>query len=161
MEQNKEIQGIQQYYTRTQQGQHGNTYYIEPKESCPLDVLNDKSRFVVITFDKLDNYVVISNKRYYLNRFNAIKGTDKVRSRIAVVDLKELKKSKPYDFDMKYCRRFTARFSSFDELRELARQQWLENGSPYIKQSALYNDDTGTCSYYYTPSFSLGSRKVG
>lgn len=153
-------QGIQQYYQRTQQGQYGNTYYIEPRPQCPLDVLNDRTRFVIVNFDKLDNYLVIAGKRYYLNHVNSIKGTDKVRSRIAVVDLHELKKSKDYDFDNKFARRYTARFRDFDELRELAKQQWLENGAPYVKQSAMYNPDTKKCSYYYTPSFSLGARKV-
>ena len=101
----EEAQGIQRYYQRTRQGQYGNTYYIEPREDCPLDVLNDCERFVIVNFDKLDNYLVINSKRYYLNRFNSVKGTDKVASRVAVVDLKELKKSKAYDFDSKYARR--------------------------------------------------------
>lgn len=156
----KHKQGIARYYQRTQQGKYGNCYYIEPREDCPLDVLNDKTRFVIVNFDKLDNYVVVSGKRYYLNHVNSIKGTDKVASRVAVVDLHELVKSKPYDFDSKFARRYTSRFRDFDELKSLARQQWLENGTPYIKQSAMYNENTGKCSYYYTPSFSLGARKV-
>lgn len=154
-------QGIARYYQRTQQGQYGNCYYIEPKETCPMNILNDTERFVVVTFDKLDNYIVVSGKRYYLDRRNSIKGTDHVRSRVAVIDLHELKNSKAYDFDNKFCRRYTARFKDFDELKELAKQQWLENGSPYVKQTAMYNADTQKCSYYYSPSFSLGARKVG
>lgn len=154
-------QGIQRYYQRTQQGKYANTYYLEPKETCPMDVLNNPQRFVIVTFDKLDGYIVVNNKRYYLTRYNSIKGTDHVRSRIAVVDLHELKNSKAYDFDNKFCRRYTTRFKDFDELRELAKQQWLENGAPYIKQTAMYNENTKKCSYYYTPSFKLGARKVG
>lgn len=154
-------QGIQQYYQRTQQGQYGNTYYIEPKETCPMDVLNDPQRFVVVTFDKLDGYIVVNQKRYYLTRFNSIKGTDHVASRVAIIDIKELEHSKAYKFDQKYARRYTSRFKDFDELRELAKQQWLENGSPYVKQTAMYNENTKKCSYYYSPSFRLGARKVG
>lgn len=159
--QHEDRQGIARYYQRTQQGQYGNCYYIEPRETCPMDVLNDQSRFVVVTFDKLDGYIVVAGKRYYLTRRNSIKGTDKVSSRVAVVDLKELAKTKPYDFDAKFARRYTTRFKDFNELKELAKQQWLENGSPYVKQTAMYNENTKKCSYYYSPSFSLGARKVG
>ena len=157
----EDAQGIQRYYQRTVQGRYANTYYIEPKETCPMDVLNDPQRFVVVTFDKLDNYIVVGGKRYYLTRFNAIKGTDHVASRIAVVDLHELKHSKAYDFDPKFARRYTSRFKDFAELKALAEQQWLENGSPYVKQTAMYNENTKKCSYYYSPSFRLGARKVG
>ena len=154
-------QGIQRYYQRTVQGRYANNYYLEPRETCPLDVLNDRERFVVLAFDKLDGYIVVNQKRYYLTRFNSIKGTDHVASRIAIVDIKELEHSKAYDFDPKYARRYTSRFKDFDELKELARQQWLENGTPYVKQVAMYNETTKKCSYYYSPSFRLGARKVG
>lgn len=152
------LHGIQRYYTRTQQGEYANNYFVEPRETCPLDVLNDSSRFVIVTFDKMDNYLVIGGKRYYLNRFNSIKCTDHVRSRLAVIDLHELKAGKAYDFDEKFAHRYTARFKDFDELETLARQQYAENGCPYFKQIAQYIPTTKRCNYFYEPSFDLGSR---
>lgn len=148
----EELKGIQKYYTRTLQNEHGNTYYIEPREDCPLDVLNDKSRFVILTFDRDDGYVVIDNKRYYLNKFNSMRATDKVNRRVALVDLKELKKSKPYDYKDKFKRHYTSQFKDFDELEKLAQNQWLTNGAPYFKQVALYNEKEQRCRYYYEPS---------
>lgn len=148
----KSLKGIQRYYTRTYQGAQGNNYYIEPKDTCPIDVLNDKERFVILTFDKNDDYIVIDNQRYYLNKYNAIKATDKIQQRVAVVDLKELKKSKPYKYDKKFDHEHTAKFASFDELEKLAKQQWLTNGSPYVKQVAMYNQKEQRCRYYYEPS---------
>ena len=85
--QTEKLQGIQRYYQRTRQGEYGNNYYIEPRETCPLYVLNSDDRFVVVTFDRDDNYVVVDNKRYYLNKYNSIKATDKIQQRVAVVDL--------------------------------------------------------------------------
>ena len=148
----KNLKGIQHYYTRTRQGSHGNNYYLEPKQTCPVDVLNDKERFVILTFDKDDDYIVINNQRYYLNKYNSIKATDKIQQRVAIVDLKELKKSKPYKYDKKFDHEHTAKFDNFDELEKLAKQQWLVNGAPYVKQVALYNEKDKACRYYYEPS---------
>lgn len=94
------LQGIQRYYTRTQQGEHGNNYYIEPRETCPLYILNSDDRFVIVTFNKADNYIVVNNKRYYLNKYNSVKCTDKIPQRVAVIDLDELQKSKTYDYKL-------------------------------------------------------------
>ncbi|WP_433596635.1 hypothetical protein [Limosilactobacillus reuteri] len=148
----KNLKGIQRYYTRTLQSEHGNNYYIEPKDTCPMDVLNDKERFVILTFDKKDDYIVIDDKRYYLNKYNSIKATNKIQQRVAIVDLKELKKSKTYPFDNDYRRQYTSQFKNFDELKNLAKQQWLVNGAPYIKQVAMYNEKEQRCRYYYEPS---------
>ena len=147
------LQGIQRYYTRTKQGEHGNTYYIEPRETCPLYVLNSDDRFVVLAFDRDDNYIVVDNKRYYLNKYNSIKATDKIQQRVAVVDLDELQKSKAYPYSSKFSHRYTSVFKSFDELKKLAMSQYKRNGIPYIKQIAQYNKNTSTCSYIYEPSF--------
>ena len=148
----KNLKGIQHYYIRTRQGAHGNNYYLEPKQTCPVDVLNDKERFVILTFDKDDDYIVINNKRYYLNKYNSIKATDKIQQRVAIVDLKELKKSKSYKYDKKFDHEHTAKFANFDELEKLAKQQWLVNGAPYVKQVAMYNQKEQRCRYYYEPS---------
>lgn len=147
------LQGIQCYYQRTVQGEHANNYYIEPRETCPLYVLNSDDRFVVLTFDRNDNYVVVDNKRYYLNKYNSIKCTDKIKQRVAVVDLDELQKSKTYDYDSDFKHKYTAEFRSFEELKKLAMKQYEMNGVPYVKQIAQYNDKTGIISYIYEPSF--------
>ncbi len=151
--QTNKLQGIQRYYQRTKQGEFGNTYYIEPKETCPLYILNSDDRFVVVTFDKSDNYIVVNNKRYYLNKYNSVKCTDKISQRVAMVDLDELQKSKTYDYNRKFKHKYTAEFRSFDELKRLAMQQYEINGVPYIKQIAKYNEETGQISYIYEPSF--------
>lgn len=151
--QTKTLQGIQRYYQRTKQGEFGNTYYIEPRETCPLYVLNSDDRFVIVTFDRDDNYIVVNNKRYYLNKYNSVKCTDKIQQRVAIVDLDELQKSKTYPFSSKFSHRFTSSFESFDELKRLAMQQYERNGIPFIKQIAVYNEETATCSYVYEPSF--------
>lgn len=156
----EKLQGIQRYYTRTLQGEHGNNYYIEPKETCPLYILNSDDRFVVVTFDKDDNYIVVDNKRYYLNKYNSIKATDKIQQRVAVVDLDELQKSKGYPFSDRFSHRFTSVFKSFDELKKLAMFQYERNGIPYIKQIAVYNEKTATCSYIYEPSFAQATDPV-
>lgn len=154
------LQGIQRYYTRTVQGEFGNTYYIEPRETCPMYILNSDDRFVVIAFDRDDNYIVVNNKRYYLNKYNSIKATDKIQQRVAVVDLDELQKGKPYDFNPNFSHRFTSSFKSFDELRHLAMKQYESNGVPFVKQIAQYNEKTATCSYVYEPSFARATDPV-
>lgn len=159
-QQTEKLQGIQRYYTRTVQGEYANNYYIEPKETCPLYILNSDDRFVVVTFDKDDNYIVVNNKRYYLNKYNSIKATDKISQRVAIVDLDELQKGKPYDFNPNFSHRYTSSFESFDELRHLAMKQYESNGIPYVKQVAVYNEKTATCSYIYEPSFANATDPV-
>ena len=158
--QTKTLQGIQQYYQRTKQGEYGNNYYIEPRETCPLYILNSDDRFVIVTFDRDDNYIVVNNKRYYLNKYNSIKATDKISQRVAIVDLDELQKSKAYPFSSKFSHRYTSKFESFDELKRLAMQQYERNGIPFIKQIAVYNEETATCSYVYEPSFANATDPV-
>lgn len=144
----KKLQGIQRYYHRLRQSETGSDYYIEPRESCPIDVLNKDNKFVILTFDKDDDYIVINSKRYYLTKRVAIKATDKLQRRIAVVDLDELEQSKPYTFKEKFTRQNTLKVKSFDDLRKLAKDQYSVNGSPFIKQILRQNK------YYYEPSFS-------
>ncbi|NME21813.1 hypothetical protein HF865_03685 [Lactobacillus reuteri] len=158
--QTKTLQGIQRYYTRTVKGEFGNTYYIEPRETCPLYVLNSDDRFVVVSFDKDDNYIVVDDKRYYLNKYNSIKATDKIQQRVAVVDLDELQKSKAYPYSDRFSHRFTSSFESFDELRHLAMKQYETNGIPFVKQLAQYDEKTATCSYIYEPSFAQATDPV-
>ena len=159
-QQTEKLQGIQRYYTRTVQGEYANNYYIEPKETCPLYILNSDDRFVVVTFDKDDNYIVVNNKRYYLNKYNSIKATDKISQCVAIVDLDELQKGKPSDFNPNFSHRYTSSFESFDELRHLAMKQYESNGVPYVKQVAVYNEKTATCSYVYEPSFANATDPV-
>ncbi|MCC4439731.1 hypothetical protein [Limosilactobacillus reuteri] len=152
-QQTEKLQGIQRYYQRTIQGEHGNNYYIEPKETCPLYILNSDDRFVVIAFDKDDNYIVVDNKRYYLNKYNSIKATDKIQQRVAVVDLDELQKSKSYPYSNNFKHKYTSEFRSFDELKHLAMVQYERNGVPFVKQITQYDKNTGKISYIYEPSF--------
>ena len=158
--QTEKLQGIQRYYTRTIQSEYANNYYIEPRETCPLYILNSDDRFVVLTFDKDDNYIVVDDKRYYLNKYNSIKATDKISQRVAVVDLDELEKSKAYPYSSKFSHRYTSTFESFDELRHLAMKQYERNGIPYVKQLAQYDEKTATCSYIYEPSFAQATDPV-
>ena len=158
--QTKTLQGIQRYYQRTKQGEYGNNYYIEPRETCPLYVLNSDDRFVVIAFDKDDNYIVVDDKRYYLNKYNSIKCTDKISQRVAIVDLDELQKSKAYPYSSKFSHRYTSSFKSFDELRHLAMKQYESNCVPFVKQVAIYDEKTATCSYIYEPSFANATDPV-
>lgn len=153
--QNRKKSGIEKFYTRTRQGQYGNCYYIEPSQMCPLDVLQDQKRFIVLTFDKQDDYIVVNNQRYYLNKSNAIKCTDKQQRRVAVVDLKALKESKAYPFDSKYKHKHTLIVDSFSTLEEEAKRQYNYNGTPYVRQVAHYDAKTNTCSYVYEPSFQV------
>lgn len=148
----EELKGIQRYYTRTKQGQHGNNYYIEPSDSCPLDVLNQNNKFIILTFDKRDKYIVVDGKRYYLNKYNSLKCTDKRDCRVAIVDLDELEKGKGYEYKDDFKHQYTSIFASFDELRSLAKEQYAVNGSPYVRQIAVYDKDSNTCTYYYEPS---------
>lgn len=145
--------GIQRYYHRLVQNQHGNSYYVTPRDDCPLEVLNDSERFVVITFDADDNYIVVNNMRHYLTKNVAMKGTNKIRQRVAVVDIKELAKTKGYVYKEKFARKYTFRVDSFEQLKSVARQQYQSNGSPFFKQVALYDKETNTCRYKYEPSF--------
>ena len=158
--QTNKLQGIQRYYTRTVQSEFGNTYYIEPRETCPLYVLNSDDRFVIVAFDRDDNYIVVNDKRYYLNKYNSIKATDKIQQRVAVIDLDELQKSKAYPFSSKFSHRYTSKFESFDELKRLAMQQYERNGISYIKQLAQYDEKTAQCSYIYEPSFAQATDPV-
>lgn len=144
----QKLQGIQRYYHRLRQSETGSDYYIEPRTSCPIDVLNRQDKFVILTFDKDDDYIVVNDQRYYLTKRVAVKATDKLQRRIAVVDLDELEQSKAYPFKEKFTRQNTLKVDSFDDLRALAREQYAVNGSPFIKQILRQNR------YYYEPSFS-------
>lgn len=144
----RKLQGIQRYYHRLRQSENGSDYYIEPRESCPINVLNRPDKFVILTFDKDDDYIVVNNQRYYLTKRVAVKATDKINRRIAVVDIDELEQSKPYTFKEKFTRQNTLKVDSFGQLRKLARDQFSTNGAPYVKQ--LLRDNH----YYYEPSFS-------
>lgn len=144
---------IERFYKRTRQGKYGNCYYLEPSEMCPLDVLQDKRRFVVLTFDKVDDYIVVAGKRYYLNRWNALKCTDKTSRRVAVVDIKALKASKGYPYDAKYRHEHTLEVDNFSTLEAEAERQYSYNGLPYIRQVAKYGQKSNVCSYVYEPSF--------
>lgn len=148
-----QLLGIQRYYYRLLQNQYGNTYYVTPRDNCPLKVLNDRQRFVVVTFDADDDYLVVNNRRYYLTNKVAIKGTANLHQRVAVVDLVELAKAKSYPFKSKFTRKYTFKADSLRQLQALAAQQFATNGAPYFKQKALYNEKTGTCRYIYETSF--------
>lgn len=149
----RKLEGIKRYYTRTRQGSHGNCYYLEPSETCPIDVLQDKRRFVVLTFDKADDYIVVNSKRYYLNSRVAIKCTNKVDCRVAVVDLVELKKQKAYDWDSSYRHKHTLIASSFAQLEAEAERQYSFNGAPYVEQRAKFDPSKNACSYTFITSF--------
>lgn len=150
---NHQKSDIEKFYTRTKQGKYGSCYYLEPSEMCPINILQEKRRFVILTFDKSDGYIVVSGKRYYLNRHNSLKCTDKTQRRIAVVDLEALKKSKGYPYDKKYRHEHTLEVQDFATLEAEAERQYSYNGLPYIRQIAKYDANSNVCSYLYEPSF--------
>lgn len=149
----KPLSGIARYYHRRRLDNHGASYYVEPRELCPLDVLNQANRFLVVTFDQADDYIVVANKRVYLTPNNSIKCTSNVECRLAVIDLDELEHAKRYDYDDKFAHTYTNYYDSMDELRQIARSQYNEGGAVWIKQSALYDAKTDRCSYYYSTSY--------
>lgn len=154
--QQQPAQGITRYYTlRRLDDTHGATYYITPKDTCPLNILNQRGRFVVVCFDPADDYLVVNGRRYYLTPKTAIKATPNHAPRIAVVDIDELEHTKFYDFKPSYTRHYTATFKDFAELRDLARSQWSRGGAPWLKQTALYDEAGKAYKYYYETSFSL------
>lgn len=120
----KNLQGIQRYYHRLRQSENGSDYYIEPRENCPISILNKSDKFVILTFDKDDDYIVVNDKRYYLTKRVAVKATDQLQRRIAVVDIDELEQTKSYKFDEKFTRDNTFKVDSFNDLRALARDQF-------------------------------------
>lgn len=152
------LQQITQFYERKTLNKYGNTYVIKPRANAPLDVLNSDDRFVVLCFDRDDNYVVVANKRYYLTHVNAIKCTDKIRQRVALVDIDSLEHSHAYDFDNKFTREFTAQFADFDELRKLATQQYSASDTVSIKQIATYDTVSKSCTYAYEPSYFVSAQ---
>lgn len=149
----KPLSGISRYYHRRRLDDHGASYYVEARELCPLNVLNTPDRFLVVTFDHDDDYIVVAGKRVYLTPENSIKCTSNIECRLAVVDLDELEHAKRYDFDDKFAHAYTNIFNSFDELRQIARDQYSEGGAVWIKQSAIYNSEADRCSYYYSTSY--------
>ena len=149
----KPLSGISRYYHRRRLDSHGASYYVEPRELCPLDVLNRTNRFVVVSFDHDDDYIVVANQRVYLTPANSIKCTSNVSCRLAVVDLDKLEHAKRYDFDEKFAHTYTNIFNSFDELRKIAHDQYSKGGAVWIKQSALYDAKTDRCDYYYSTSY--------
>lgn len=151
--QTKPLSGIARYYHRRRLDDHGVSYYVEARELCPLDVLNDEDRFLVVTFDHDDDYIVVGNQRVYLTPANSIKCTSNVECRLAVVDLDELEHSKQYDYDDKFAHAYTNIFDSFDELRKISRDQYSRGGAVWIKQSAIYDDKDDRCDYYYSTSY--------
>ena len=153
--QTKPLSGIARYYHRRRIDAHGASYYVEARELCPLDVLNQPNRFLVVTFDHDDDYLVVANHRVYLTPPNSIKCTSNVECRLAVIDLDELEHAKKYDYDDKFAHAYTNVFDSFDELRKIARAQYTKGGAVWIKQSALYDAKTDRCSYYYSTSYKV------
>ena len=153
--QTKPLSGIARYYHRRRIDAHGASYYVEARELCPLDVLNQPNRFLVVTFDHDDDYLVVANHRVYLTPTNSIKCTSNVECRLAVIDLDELEHAKKYDYDDKFAHAYTNVFDSFDELRKIARAQYTKGGAVWIKQSALYDAKTDRCSYYYSTSYKV------
>lgn len=151
--QNHRKSEIERFYTRTKQGKYGNCYYLEPSEVCPINIMQVRNRFVILTFDKTDGYIVVAGKRYYLNRHNSLKCTDKTARRVAVVDIEALKKSKGYPYESKYRHKHTLEVDSFSTLEEEAERQYSYNGLPYIRQIAKYDAKSNVCSYLYEPSF--------
>ena len=151
--QTKPLSGIARYYHRRRLDDHGASYYVEPRDLCPLDVLNDSDRFLVVTFDHEDDYLVVANQRVYLTPKNSIKCTSNVSCRLAVVDLDELEHSKQYDYDDKFTHTYTNYYDSMDELRKIARDQYAKGGAVWIKQSVLYDAKTDRCDYYYSTSY--------
>ena len=149
----KPLTGIARYYHRRRLDSHGASYYVEARELCPLNVLNTPDRFVVVTFDHDDDYIVVGNQRVYLTPNNSIKCTSNVECRLAVIDLDELEHTKRYDFDDKFAHTYTNIFDSMDELSKIARDQYTQGGSVWIKQSALYDAKTDRCDYYYITSY--------
>lgn len=149
----KPLTGISRYYHRRRLDQHGASYYVEARELCPLSVLNDEDRFLVVTFDHDDDYIVVAGKRVYLTPENSIKCTSNIECRLAVIDLDELDHTKRYDYDDKFAHAYTNYYDSMDELRQIARSQYNEGGAVWIKQSAIYNAKADRCSYHYSTSY--------
>lgn len=149
----KPLTGIARFYHRRRIDDHGASYYVEARELCPLNVLNDEDRFCVVTFDHDDDYIVVGNQRVYLTPNNSIKCTSNVECRLAVIDLYELEHTKRYEFDDKFAHTYTNYFDSMDELRKIARDQYSKGGAVWIKQSALYDAKADRCSYYYSTSY--------
>ena len=149
----KPLTGIVRFYHRRRLDDHGASYYVEARELCPLDVLNTPDRFLVVTFDHDDDYIVVAGKRVYLTPKNSIKCTSNVECRLAVIDLYELEHTKKYDFDEKFAHAYTNYYDSMDELRQIARSQYSEGGAVWIKQSALYDAKADRCDYYYSTSY--------
>ena len=149
----KPLTGIARYYHRRRLDSHGASYYVEARELCPLNVLNTPDRFLVVTFDHDDDYIVVAGKRVYLTPTNSIKCTSNIACRLAVVDLDELEHAKQYDYDDKFAHAYTNVFDSMDELRQISRSQYAEGGAVWIKQSAIYDAKNDRCDYYYSTSY--------
>ena len=148
----KPLTGIARYYHRRRLDDHGASYYVEARELCPL---NTHDRFIVVTFDHDDDYIVVAGKRVYLTPANSIKCTSNIACRLAVVDLDELEHSKRYDFDDKFAHAYTNYYDSMDELRQIARSQYDKGGAVWIKQSAIYDAKADRCDYYYSTSYKV------
>lgn len=144
---------ISTYYNRQVLNEHGNTYVIAPRDTTPMDVLNDKRRFAILAIDPADDYVVVAGKRYYLNKYNSMKCAKNVTPRVVLVDIEQLKQTKAYDFDEKYARKFTLKFDKWEQLEQTAEQQWQVGGTPWVKQTAIWSEQTKSCTYTYQLSF--------
>lgn len=144
---------ISAYYQRQVLNKHGNTYLITPRATVPMDVINNKKRFVILAIDPNDDYVVVAGKRYYLNKYNSMKCTKAVTPRIVLVDINQLKQTKAYAFDSKYARKYTLKFDSWQQLEQTAEEQWNAGGTPWVKQVAIWNKETQSCTYTYRLSF--------
>lgn len=144
---------ISKYYQRQVLNKHGNTYIIQPRSTAPMDVLNDQHRFAILAIDPADDYIVVNNKRYYLNKFNSMKCAKNVAPRVVLVDINQLKQTKAYDFNDKYSRKYTLKFDSWQQLEQTAEEQWQLGGTPWVKQTAIWNKETQSCTYTYQLSF--------
>ena len=75
-----------------------------------------------------NRYIVVNGNRYYLNYQNSITGDDEICT-LYLVDIDALEQSKPYKFNPKFDEDKSdeykdAKFDSFEQLRQLAKQQY-------------------------------------
>lgn len=105
---------------------------------------------------KSDRYIVVAGNRYYLNYENSVTGLDGTAT-LYLVDIDALEKSKAYPFNPKYDddredEDKSTKFDSFEDLRKLAKQQYIKAGNSiptlrvyYTKCDAIINK----CIWYY------------
>ena len=148
------LKGIKEVYVIKDDNSKGTSYHTQLRQrNLNKEKAERKDNFVILEIGNND-YIVVNNKRYYLNFMNCIRCQN-----IAIFDIDELEKTKSYAFDQKYLTDDLNVISDFNELRISAKEQYALRGAlPQIQVIREWDLDKGIDGYKVNVMFNSKNR---